>query len=69
MRTPDREDVGMCQIDCLVLSELIMRFHVHVIQTTTYDDYYRDYFHCSGYLNGEKMSGFVPYHEDKKYGK
>ena len=69
MTTPNREDVEMCQIDCSILSELIITFHVHVIQVTVYDCYYRDYFHCNCYVNGEKISNFVPYHEEKKYGK
>lgn len=69
MVTPEREDVEMCQIDCSILSELIMKFQVQVVQTTVYDNYYRDYFHCSCYVNGKKISNFVPYHEEKKYGK
>ena len=59
----------MCLIDCSILSELIMKFHVHVLQVTVYDDYYRDYFHCSCYVNGKEILDFIPYHEDKKYGK
>ena len=67
LATPDDTDLRSCEIDCLIISELLKVTTVHLVQITEFDHERHDYYHCRSYKNGKQVDNFVSFHEEGFY--